>query len=204
MISIIDIGSGNISSFLNSYNRMGIPCEVVKTKREIARAKKLILPGVGSFDSFMNKLNLSGIKKELEKQVLENQVPLLGICVGMQILGNKSEEGNLPGLGWINGDIKYFSANHDLPVPSMGWNSIQTKGEFPLLKNADLEKGYYFLHGYYFCENEEIEKKVTSHYGHDFTCGFQVKNIFGIQFHPEKSHENGALLLKNFAEVVIQ
>lgn len=203
MISIIDIGSGNISSFVNSYNRMGIPCEVIKTKRELQRATKLILPGVGSFDSFMNKLNLSGLKSELEKQVLENEVPILGICVGMQILGNKSDEGNLPGLGWIEGEIKHFSASHDLPVPSMGWNSVKTDGDFPLLKSADLEKGYYFLHGYYFKENEILEHRVTSHYGHDFTCGFQRKNIFGIQFHPEKSHENGSILLKNFAEVTI-
>lgn len=204
MISIIDIGSGNISSFVNSYKRMGIEAEVIKSKRELLKAKKLILPGVGSYDSFMNKLNLSGLKETLSSQVLEKKIPILGICVGMQVLGETSEEGNLLGLGWVKGKVLHFQGQTNLPVPAMGWNSVKEEGSFPLLKSVDQNKGYYFLHGYYFKESETLTSKVSAHYGEDFTCALQKENIFGVQFHPEKSHQNGATLLRNFSEVVLQ
>ncbi len=203
MISIVDIGSGNISSFQNSYKRMGIPTQVVKTKKQLLKAKKILLPGVGSYDSFMNKLNLSGLKETLNRQVLENQVPILGICVGMQVLGDLSEEGKLPGLSYIKGKVLRFSSDNNLPVPAMGWNPIEVQGNYPLFESIDPNLGYYFLHSYYFTEEEELTSKAISQYGQEFTCAIQKNNIFGVQFHPEKSHQNGAKLLRNFSEVVL-
>lgn len=202
MISVIDVGSGNIESFVNVYNRIGIDTEVVSNKTKLLRSRKIILPGVGSFDSFMNKLNFSGLKDTLEDLVLNKQVPIMGICVGMQVLGIKSEEGKLNGLGWIDGNNYKFAANKYYPVPAMGWSEVITSSsDNSILKKVELSKGFYFLHSYYFKEEENLDRKLSSFHGIEFTSGFQKGNIIGIQFHPEKSHQNGIQLLKNFAEM---
>lgn len=203
MISIIDVGSGNIDSFVSAYERLGIQAEVVTERTKLLKAKKIILPGVGSFDSFMTKLNYSGLKETLEDLVLNKQVPIMGVCVGMQVLGRKSEEGRLQGLGWIKGENKKFEGSGNYPAPAMGWNEISPSSspENILLNDIDLKRGFYFLHSYYFKEEESFDHKISSYHGLDFTCGFRKENIFGIQFHPEKSHQNGIQLLKNFTDV---
>ena len=204
MISIIDYGLGNVKAFSNIYKRLNIKCEVAKTPKEILNAEKLVLPGVGSFDETMKILRDSGMIEALNKQVLEKKVPVIGICVGMQILSKKSDEGKLEGLGWIDAEVKRFDVsklNQKPHLPHMGWNTFQKEKESPVLAELEPEKGFYFLHTYYFsCKNQD-DILTSTVYGEKYTSAVNHKNIFGVQFHPEKSHSNGVQLLKNFANL---
>jgi len=204
LITIIDYGSGNISAISNIYERLNIPYKIAKTPSDIVGAEKLFLPGVGAFDETMLLLEHSGFKKVLDKEVLINQVPIIGICIGMQVLANSSEEGKLPGLGYIKGRVKRLneSALKLKPcLPHMGWNTIFKKQDSQLLEDIDTEIGFYFLHSFYFeCDNES-DIIATTEYGEIFASAVNYKNIYGIQFHPEKSHKNGETLLKNFANL---
>lgn len=202
MITIIDYGLGNIRAFVNVYERLNIKIKVAHNAEEIRDATKIILPGVGAFDYAMSQLNASGMRDELEKQVLGNKIPIVGICVGMQILAKSSEEGNLPGLGWIDGEIKIFDASlipYQTRLPHMGWNSINPINESPLMAGFNVESRFYFLHSYYFVCNNEENIISTTEYGITYASAVNKENIFGIQFHPEKSHSNGIQLLHNFA-----
>lgn len=204
MITIVDYGSGNIQAFVNIYKRLNIPCTIAKTPDDILKASKLVLPGVGAFDETMTILSNSGMLDSLNEQVLKNKIPVIGICVGMQILANKSEEGELPGLGWIDAevnriDVKNLEAKPHLP--HMGWNTAQIENKNQLLENLDSEKGFYFLHTYYFSCNNPSDILTSTIYGEKFTSAVNCGNIFGVQFHPEKSHSNGIELLKNFANI---
>ena len=200
MIAIIDYGLGNIKAFVNVYKRLNLPILIAKESRDLENATKIILPGVGAFDYAMALLNKSGMREKLEQSVFEKQIPVLGICVGMQILANSSEEGRLPGLGWIAGKVKKFQPEqiHQNPLPHMGWNSVTPKSSTGVFQDIGLNSRFYFLHSYYFASEEPSETIATANYGSTFTCSVNRKNIYGVQFHPEKSHQAGIQLLKNF------
>ncbi|WP_298623549.1 imidazole glycerol phosphate synthase subunit HisH [uncultured Legionella sp.] len=204
MIKIIDYGLGNISAFINVYKRLNIAVSVAQCAQDLNGTTKLILPGVGAFDHAMQRLNDSGMREIMTQLVQEQHVPVLGICVGMQILANSSDEGMMPGLGFINGTVKKMdelSSSSKFALPHMGWNDVNPVGGNLLFSGLEQDARFYFLHSYYFeCEhNEHILAEVE--YGKKFTCAVNQHNIYGVQFHPEKSHHYGARLLNNFAEL---
>lgn len=204
MIAIIDYGVGNIKAFSNIYKNLNIAFTVAKCVDDLKDATKIILPGVGSFDHAMHRLQDSGMRERLDELVLKKKLPVIGICVGMQMLVNKSDEGKLPGLGWIDGVVKKFDQSkldEKMPLPHMGWNTLNIRKESPLLINLENEPRFYFLHSYYFeCKNID-DIVATASCGDEFTCVVNSGNIYGIQCHPEKSHQNGIQLLKNFANL---
>jgi imidazole glycerol-phosphate synthase subunit HisH len=204
MITIIDYGLGNILAFSNTFKRQNIPVVVARNINELAKANMLILPGVGAFDHAMELLQASGMRQTLDEMVLERKVPILGICVGMQMMTNYSEEGMLPGLGWIPGRVSHFKSEariDALPMPHMGWNDVNPVGNCGLFKNLEMDAQFYFLHSYFFECDRQDEVAAVSRYGINFTCAVHSENIYGVQFHPEKSHNYGAILLKNFSEL---
>lgn len=205
MITIISYGLGNIRAFVNVYERLHIPVSVAETADDLKAASKIILPGVGAFDHAMRKFNNSGMRDAIEKLVLDQQVPILGVCVGMQMLAHSSEEGKLPGLGWINAIVAKFDtyvSDTTIRLPHMGWNTIHPISDRnPLLANLGDDSRFYFLHSYYFqCSNPGDAIAITE-YGVQFTSVVNNKNTYGVQFHPEKSHHWGIQLLKNFADL---
>ena len=203
MIKIIDYGLGNIQAFLNTYKTLDIPAESAKTVADLKNASHLILPGVGSFDQAIKLFNNSGMRDEVESLVLKKNIPILGVCVGMQILGDTSDEGCLNGLGWIEGRIKKirFNSDHQLPLPHMGWNEIKIKNNSELFFDLDTRSSFYFLHSYHFYNKNNTYEIANVLYGSKITCAVKKNNIFGVQFHPEKSHLFGAKLLKNFSKI---
>ena len=204
MITIIDYGSGNIRAIANIYEKLNISYLIAKNPDDVIGAKKIFLPGVGAFDETISKLDEIGFRSVLDKEVLENKVPILGICVGMQILAETSEEGSLKGLGYIKGHVKKLDASKldEKPkLPHLGWNSIEIKRKSSLFDNIDPQKGFYFLHTYYFKCSNNNDILSTTHYGNSFSSAINDNNIFGFQFHPEKSHSNGINLLHNFAKL---
>ena len=204
MIGIIDYGSGNVQAIATIYKILNIEYKVVTNVADLNKVDKLILPGVGAFDATMQQLIDSGIKEKLNNLVINEKVPILGICVGLQVMGIGSEEGKLPGLGWIPGKVKKFDQNkiESKPkLPHMGWNRIKDIKTHNLFKGIDHDFGFYFVHSFYFdCKNKE-NILATSNYGDDFTSAICLDHIIGTQFHPEKSHGNGILLFKNFAQL---
>ncbi len=204
MITIINYGLGNVRAFSNVYKRLDIPAVVATSASDLQGATKLILPGVGSFDHAMELLQQSGMRETIDELVLAQGVPVLGVCVGMQILAAASAEGQLQGLGWINGDIRRFDSLNDrqpLCFPHMGWNDVNPTGSSALFEGLSKDARFYFLHSYYFqCASSENILAQTD-YGATFSSAVHFKNIFGVQFHPEKSHHYGVRLLKNFAEM---
>ena len=204
MITLIDYGVGNIFAFQNVYKRLNIPTKIAKRKEDLANAKKLILPGVGSFDYAMAQLNASGMREKLDELVLEKKVPVIGICVGMQIMGNRSDEGKLEGLKWIDSEILKFDQNliqQRTKLPHMGWNDVAPINNHPLFIGLEKEAIFYFLHSFYFKCKNETESIAVSNYGISFSSAVHRENIYGIQFHPEKSHQYGEKLLHNFANL---
>ena len=204
MIAILDYGSGNIQAIKNIFKRLNIECEFVCEPEQLKKASKIILPGVGAFDEAMQQLDKSGLRESIDYYVLEKKIPVLGVCVGMQIMAESSEEGELPGLGWFSAQVKKFDEAkllHKPKIPHMGWNTVHPVTEHPVFNNIDIEKGFYFLHSYYFeCQDKADVLSLTT-YGEEFTSSVNKANIFGFQFHPEKSHSNGVNLFKNFAEM---
>lgn len=204
MISILDYGSGNINAIRNIYERLNIPSELISSVGEIEKAERVILPGVGAFDETISTLREKGIVDILNRRVEKGNLLIFGICVGMQMLANCSEEGSLAGLGWIPGEVKKFDKNliQGKPkLPHLGWNSISIVKDCPLFKGIDEEIGFYFVHSYYFnCKYVE-NVLTTTDYGITFHSAISRGNVYGVQFHPEKSHDNGIQLLRNFAEL---
>jgi glutamine amidotransferase len=204
MITIVDYGVGNINAFLNVYKRLNIPAKVAKNHNDLEDAQKLILPGVGHFDHAMSELIASGMRPKLDELVLEKKTPIIGICVGMQMMGNYSEEGKLAGLKWIDASIKRFDEskiNQVTRLPHMGWNDVAPIMKHPLFNGLEKNALFYFLHSYYFeCINQN-DVLATAEYGGKFACAAYYENVYGIQFHPEKSHHYGELLLHNFAKL---
>ena len=203
MIGIIDYGSGNIQAIRNIYKKLKIDTFVVREPKDILLASKLILPGVGAFDEAIAKLDQSGLRNALDQAVLNNRIPVMGICVGMQIMADTSEEGTLKGLGWISGSVKHFDIDQMIAVPKlphMGWNNISIM-EHPIFEGIDEKVGFYFLHSYFFKTSVKENVIATSCYQQVFDCAINNENIFGFQFHPEKSHSNGIRLFKNFSEI---
>lgn len=200
MITIVDYGLGNVNAFLNVYRRLNIPARTASRAEHLQDAAKVILPGVGAFDHAMTRLNGSGMREALDEAVLSRQVPVLGVCVGMQMLGRDSEEGSLPGLGWIDGRVRSLtSMTASLPVPHMGWNDAVPAATEPLFDRLESPARFYFLHSFYFdCDRPE-DAIAMADYGSRFACAVRSRHIYGVQFHPEKSHHWGGQLLKNFA-----
>jgi glutamine amidotransferase len=204
MITLIDYGVGNIFAFQNVYKRLNIPTKIAKTQQDLADAKKMILPGVGSFDYAMSQLNASGMREKLDELVLEKKVPVIGICVGMQMMGNRSDEGKLEGLKWIDSEILKFDENliqQRTKLPHMGWNDVAPINNHPLFIGLEKDAIFYFLHSFYFRCKNETESIAVSNYGISFSSAVHRENIYGIQFHPEKSHQYGEKLLHNFANL---
>ena len=202
MITIVDYGMGNLGSMRNMFKRIGVKARIESDPEVIGQAKKLVLPGVGAFDAAMNRINsTTNLRDVLDRKALTEKVPLLGVCLGMQLLTNGSEEGALPGLGWIPGETTRFPRLDGLKVPHMGWNIAQPSVSSPLTEGVAAESRYYFVHSYFVKVENPENSLMRTHYGLDFDSAIGRENIFGVQFHPEKSHRFGMRILKNFAEI---
>jgi glutamine amidotransferase len=204
MITIVDYGLGNIKAFTNVYERLNIPISISRSAADLKNATKIILPGVGAFDYAVTKLNISGMREVLDDRANNKSVSILGVCVGMQIMARSSEEGTLPGLGWFDAAVKKFDASSRISatqLPHMGWNTIFPNNGNPLLKGFDNNSRFYFLHSYYFKCNNQNNVIAHTDYGIQYASAVNHNNIYGVQFHPEKSHQWGTQLLKNFAEL---
>ena len=204
MITILDYGSGNINAIKNIYERLNISYEFATTIEQIVKADHILLPGVGAFDETISILQNKGFTEVLNKKVLEDKVPILGICVGMQMLADSSEEGTMNGFGWIHGKVRKFEKNL-IPgkpkIPHLGWNSIEISRDCPLFKDIDPEVGFYFVHSYYYECDDLVNVICKTVYGKSFHSAVNRENIYGVQFHPEKSHNNGIQFLRNFANL---
>lgn len=204
MIGILDYGLGNVQAFDNIYRRLGIEACIVRGPQELSKATRIILPGVGAFDWAVRRLRQSRMLEALTRLVLEENRPVLGVCVGMQILADSSEEGELPGLGWIPGVVRRFhecGSAGPVFLPQMGWNQVEARNGSRLFRGLEKEAEFYFLHSYYFIpQNPEHAIGVTDYHG-AYASSVSSGAIYGVQFHPEKSHHWGIQLLKNFAEL---
>jgi len=203
MITIINYGLGNLGSIVNMLNKLGVNSLITSSVSEISSAEKILLPGVGSFDHAINEINQRGFSEILDKKALIDKVPFLGICLGMQLLTNSSEEGKLPGLGYINAKtLKFRFSDDKLKVPHMGWNSTELETPSKLtLEMENMENRFYFVHSYYVQCLNPINSIAKSFHGIKFDSMIQNENIYGAQFHPEKSHKFGMKLFENFSKL---
>jgi len=199
MIVIIDYGVGNLRSVQKSFERAGVKAIISNDKEVINEASKLILPGVGHFEHAMNSLKNSGLLKTINTKVLEGNTPILGICLGMQLMTKFSEEGNIEGLGWVDAKTRKF--NIDFKVPHIGWSTSEKVKENKFTKGVEISDEFYFVHSYYVETEDDSLNMFETKYSHKFTSGFCKGNIYGVQFHPEKSYSKGIQLLKNFSEL---
>jgi imidazole glycerol-phosphate synthase subunit HisH len=204
MITIVNYGMGNLGSVLNMFKKVGVAAKISDNLGEIADATKILLPGVGAFDAAMSRIRAGGFEGILNKKVLEDKIPVLGICLGMQLLTDSSEEGVLPGLGWIKGKTLKFSFTpaQNLKIPHMGWNLVKQVNPSSLIADFPPEPRFYFVHSFYVKAAAEKDVLMRTTYGHEFDSVItNGDNIFGAQFHPEKSHKFGMKLFKNFSEL---
>ena len=203
MIGILDYGIGNVGAYLRIFHSQNISVMPIRSVQDFKLVDKIILPGVGTFDSGMRKLNESGLRNTLDHSVLQEEKPLLAVCIGMHMLGRSSEEGSLSGLGYIEGVTKKLPnslKDKTLMLPHMGWNDIGMARDEDIWTGISAAEGFYFLHSYAFFPDNNVSIIGTSDYGFNFVCAVRSSNIYGFQFHPEKSLSNGLRLLKNFAE----
>jgi glutamine amidotransferase len=203
MIVIVDYGLGNLGSIQNMLNKLGARAEIGTTVNEIEHATKIILPGVGAFDAGMSQLNRSGLRSALDVAVHQRRVPVAGICLGMQLMTNGSEEGELSGLGWIQAKtIRFAPAPYEtMKIPHMGWSVVTKSKKSPVLEFLDDESRFYFVHSFHVVCSDREDVLLAAQYGSvQFDAAFERENILGFQFHPEKSHRFGLTLLKAFVE----
>ena len=198
MITIVDYGVGNLGSIRNMFKRVGVPVTIAGDAETLAQAQKILLPGVGAFDHAMRRIEDSGLRETLDRKAMVERVPVLGICLGMQLMTKGSEEGSLPGLGWVDARVRRFPAGSGLKVPHMGWNVATPVKQSPLTAGLPEESRFYFVHSYYVQVEKPEDTLLRTGYGLDFDAGFQADNLYGAQFHPEKSHKFGMQIFKNF------
>lgn len=198
-IVIVDYGMGNLGSIKNMFEAVGSEVEITSSHDKIRKAEKLVLPGVGSFDNGMQNLKKLKLIPVLNELVMKKKIPILGICLGMQLMTEKSEEGRNKGLGWIEGETKKFT-NQNLKIPHMGWNGVKIMKKHPLTGGLNTNAQFYFVHSYFVSLKYSQDELLETNYGGKFTSAFQNGNIFGVQFHPEKSHKFGMQLFRNFAD----
>lgn len=207
MIGILDCGIGNLGSVLNMLKFLGVPSRIVNTPEEVMLVSKFIFPGVGSWDNGLQQLHKTGILAALRHQVLIQKKPFLGICLGMQLLFETSEEGDLPGLSWLSGHLRRFNFSDinngvkKIKVPHMGWNQVKVVKDSMLTCGLEEDARFYFVHSYFLECDENTNILMSCNYGIQFTCAVNKENIYGVQFHPEKSHRFGMFLMKNFSDL---
>jgi glutamine amidotransferase len=205
MIVIIDYGAGNVGSIQNMLRKIGAKSIISSKKSDIENSEKLILPGVGSFDYGMSKLKEHGLDAIIKSRVNLQHIPILGICLGAQLMGNKSEEGTLDGLSLVDMEVHMFDVSK-LPevfkIPHMGWTEVELAKDSVLFKGMYPQPRFYFVHSYHFVNSEKKDILGVSNYGYQFVSAFEKENIYGVQFHPEKSHKFGMKLLENFVNLV--
>lgn len=204
MIVIVDYGVGNLGSIKNMLRKIGAAATISSDPAVIDAASKLILPGVGAFDTGMRQLRASGLVELLNRRALNDRVPVLGICLGAQLMTRSSDEGNEPGLGWFDAETRRMDFS-DLagkwPLPNMGWRDVEGRDGYPLMQGYESPPRFYFVHSYFMAANDPELTSITSSYGFEFACGLSRDNLHCAQFHPEKSHSFGMRFLRNFAEL---
>lgn len=203
MIAVINYGLGNLASIKNMFSRLGIDAIITDDKQKISDASKLLLPGVGHFKKGMANLHETGLADVLTREVKENGKPILGICLGAQLMTKHSEEGDIDGLGWVDAVTVKFDKEklNTLPIPHMGWSDVQLKNSSELWDALPADPRFYFVHAYHFLFGVDDEVTATSRYGYEFACAFKKDNVFGAQFHPEKSHKFGMKVLENYSKL---
>lgn len=204
LIAIVDYGMGNLGSIANMLKKVGAKAVITGEHAKISQADKLILPGVGAFDAGMQHLRGRGLDTLLSHRVLREKVPVLGICLGTQLMTRRSEEGSSPGLGWISADTIRFRverANLNLRIPHMGWNLVHPARQTSMLTDLGAEPRFYFVHSFHLMCDDPGDVLLTTHYGYEFVSGVQRNHIVGVQFHPEKSHKFGMQLFRNFVAI---
>lgn len=204
MIVIVDYGMGNLGSVLNMLKKVGAKATISSSKDDILNAEKIVLPGVGSFDSGIKHIYERGLLEVLNTKVLKEKTPFLGICLGMQLITKCSEEGKREGFGWIDAKTVRFNFSNykeNLRIPHMGWNTVNIKERNHITNDLGEEPRFYFVHSYHLVCNNKDNVILTTNYGYEFATGIQQDNIYGFQFHPEKSHKFGIKLFDNFCKI---
>ena len=202
MISIIDYGMGNIGSLINMFGLLGEEVSVVNNKHDVLKATKLVLPGVGSYKAAMQRINeVKGLREALDIKALNHQIPILGVCLGMQLLTESSEEGPAEGLGWIPGKTKKFEKIGEMKIPHMGWNEVVVVQKNAFIESINDESKFYFVHSYHVDVRDKQNSLLTTDHGLRFDSAIIRENILGVQFHPEKSHKHGMKILGSFAKL---
>jgi glutamine amidotransferase len=204
VIGIVNYGCGNVGAIANIYKRLNTPFSMADTAAKLRAAAKLVLPGVGAFDWAMDRLNRSGMRDTLDEVVISRQTPVLGICVGMQMMARMSDEGRLAGLGWIAGQVRKFNVadiDDRTHLPHMGWNDVYPASAGGLFTSLETNARFYFLHSYYFAADDGANVIAFTSYHGEFASAVRSGNAYGVQFHPEKSHQWGIAVLRNFADL---